>query len=74
MVIFFQKMSEKCPTKTVKIMFYCMKTLFTKSDKVAELTFLGRIFSFYGLRFDPNLNRNLLFVVFLGFPQKYNKK
>ena len=37
-------------------MFCYVKTLFVKSDKVAELTFLGRIFSFYGLRFDPNRN------------------
>ena len=55
-VTFFQKMSEKYPPKIVKIMVCYGKTLFVKSDKVAELTFLGRIFSFYGLRFDPNLN------------------
>ena len=44
MVTFFQKMSKKCPTKIVKIMFCYVKTLFVKSDKVAELTFFGADF------------------------------
>ena len=44
MVTFFQKMSEKCPTKMMEIMFCYGKTLFMKSDKVAELTFFGADF------------------------------
>ena len=44
MVTFFQKMSEKCSTKIVKIMFCYVKTLFMKSDKVVELTFFGADF------------------------------
>ena len=44
MVTFFEKMSEKCLTKSRKIMFYYVKILFMKSDKVAELTFFGADF------------------------------
>ena len=44
MVIFLEKMAEKCLTKIVKIMFCYVKTLFMKSDKVAELTFFGADF------------------------------
>ena len=44
MVTFFKKMSEKYLTKNMKIMFYYMKILFMKSDKVAELTFFGADF------------------------------
>ena len=74
MVTFFQKMSEKYPPKIVKTMFCYVKTLFVKSDKVAELTFLGRIFSFYGLRFGPNLRRRFLpSVVCMVFPYKQQK-
>ena len=42
--LFSKKMSEKCPTKIVKIMFCYVKTLFGKSDKVAELTIFGADF------------------------------
>ena len=41
---FFKKMSKKCLTKIAKIMFRYVKTLFVKSDKVAELTFFGADF------------------------------